>query len=367
MLLLTGATGFLGGAVLEKIIIKSVDFNYLLLVRAATPEQGLFRIRENMAKFNIPIQQLNQITLENILLGDLANPEDFLDNPRLNDVTHVINSAAVASFGNNPLIWKVNVDGTLKFAKRMAQNQGLQRFLHVGTAMCCVPDADSLVVECVDVDHEREHLVEYTKSKLSIENLIRQSCPDLPFVVARPSIVVGHSQLGCRPSSSIYWVFRMALALKKFMCSLDNRVDIIPVDYCADALLLLLTSSHLTDDLYHISAGEEQSVSFAAIDKAIALAAKEEPAAKMYTQVTYEDLVKTRHQLKGVFGPCNERLMLKAMRLYGSFAMLNVRFSNEKLLALGMPKPPRFIDYVAECVYSSQEYTIPEQMVVDFK
>ena len=38
--------------------------------------------------------------------------------------------------------------------------------------------------------------------------------------------------------------------------------------------------------------------------------------------------------------------LLKAMRLYGAFATLNVRFSNDKLLSMGMPKPPRFTDYI---------------------
>ncbi len=42
--------------------------------------------------------------------------------------------------------------------------------------------------------------------------------------------------------------------------------------------------------------------------------------------------------------------MLKAMRLYGAFATLNVRFSNDKLLSMGMPKPPRFTDYIDRCV-----------------
>jgi hypothetical protein len=65
-------------------------------------------------------------------------------------VTHVLNCAAVASFGNNPLIWKVNVEGTLQFAQRMAQVAGLQRFLHVGTAMSCSPEPDSLVAESAE-------------------------------------------------------------------------------------------------------------------------------------------------------------------------------------------------------------------------
>ncbi len=44
-------------------------------------------------------------------------------DPRLDEVTHVINCAAIASFGNNPFIWNVNVTGTLAFARRMAKWQ----------------------------------------------------------------------------------------------------------------------------------------------------------------------------------------------------------------------------------------------------
>ena len=58
--------------------------------------------------------------------------------------------------------------------------------------------------------------------------------------------------------------------------------------------------------------------------------------------------------------------MLRAMRLYGAFATLNVRFSNDKLLSMGMPKPPRFTDYIARCA-NHPGLTIPEQMAVDFK
>ena len=104
-LLLTGATGFLGGAVLEKLLKENQAINYLLLVRADNAQQGLDRIRMNMEKFNIEAELFSKITIENILLGDLSEPADFLADTRINNVTHVINCAAVASFGNNPLIW----------------------------------------------------------------------------------------------------------------------------------------------------------------------------------------------------------------------------------------------------------------------
>ena len=73
-------------------------------MRADDAQQGLARIRANMEKFNIDANLLSKITIENILLGDLSEPADFLTDARINNVTHVINCAAVASFGNNPLI-----------------------------------------------------------------------------------------------------------------------------------------------------------------------------------------------------------------------------------------------------------------------
>lgn len=367
LLLLTGATGFLGGAVLDKLLDNCNNINLLLLVRAPTPQAGLERIKENMRKFNVCEERLHALTNDNILPGDLNNPEAFLMDPRLDEVTHVINCAAIASFGNNPFIWNVNVTGTIAFARRMAKVAGLKRFLHVGTAMSCTPHTGSLVKEESASSETGEHLVEYTHSKATIEYLMRKQCPDLPLLVARPSIIVGHSRLGCLPSTSIFWVFRMGLMLQKFMCSLDDKIDVIPVDYCADALLMLLESSLINGEIVHISAGKESSVTFSAIDEAVARALNCDPVGDRYTKVSYDILAMSRHDFKNIFGPCNERLMLKAIRLYGAFSMLNVCFSNDKLLSIGMPKPPKFTDYIKYCIETTKHLSIQQQMEVDFK
>lgn len=366
-LFITGATGFLGGAVLARALSDTSIESILLLVRANSPKEGVERIRNNLAKFGCSETLLTKINERNILLGDLAYSEDFLNDDRLSGVTHVINSAAVASFGDNALIWKVNVEGTLKFVKRMADVAGLVRFVHVGTAMSCVPEAGTLVTESMTRKPEEEHLVQYTWSKSTIEQLMIEQCPKLPLVIARPSIVVGHSEEGCRPSSSIFWVFRMALMLGKFMCSLEDKIDVIPVDYCAEALLLLTKSAVLSETVYHISAGDTGSTQFIEIDKAMAAALNQQPISSHYQQVDYSELVKGRREFKTIYGPCNERLMLRAMRLYGEFSMLNVRFSNKKLLDLGMSPPPRFVDYINRCVETTRDFSIPELMKVDFK
>lgn len=302
-ILITGSTGFLGGAVLANLLQNSVTDRLLLLVRGETVEEGLRRLKANLKNFGLTESAINTITSENIILGDLALTEKFIDDSRLNDITHVVNCAAVASFGNNPTIWKVNVEGTFQFAERMSRVEGLKKFIHVGTAMSCVPEPNSLVTEG-GLDSGREkHVVEYTWSKATIEKLMTEKLPELPLVIARPSIVVGHSEKGCLPSASIFWVFRMALALGKFTCNLDDRIDVVPVDYCAGALVLLLDAEDVINEVIHISAGTSSCVTFAEIDEAMAKASGSSPLGVDYQKVSYKQLSESRRTFKSLFDP----------------------------------------------------------------
>ena len=366
-ILITGATGFLGGAVAVNLLKKSENNRLLLLVRGDSPAEGLSRLQSNLAKFGVAQDLLKLLTTDNILIGDLAEPERFTADPRLDSVTHVLNCAAVASFGANPYIWKVNVEGTFTFASRMNQVSGLKRFIHVGTAMSCAPEANTLVTESKLSTLRDQHIVEYTWSKATVEKMMSEMLPELPLVIARPSIVVGHSDHGCTPSPSIFWVFRMALTLGKFMCELDDRIDVVPVDYCADALELLLTAENVDKSIIHISAGLNSSVTFAEIDKAMAKASGNAPVGESYQKVNYRELAESKKNFASLFGPCNERIVLRAMNLYGHFSKLNVVFCNEKLLELGMPPSSKFTDYLHRCVTSTQDSTIAELMAVDFK
>ncbi|TPG61819.1 SDR family oxidoreductase [Ewingella americana] len=368
-ILITGASGFVGGAVVEHILRQQSmdDVQLLLLVRADDKQAGLGRIINNLKKFELSEKLLSLITEDSILIGDLGEPENFINDPRLDSVTHVINCAAIASFGNNPVLWKVNVDGSLVFAKRMAQVKSLQRFVHVGTAMASMPDKGSVFYEDMPDNEHNEDLVQYTASKRAIEVLIRQECPQMPFVVARPSIIVGHTQFGCRPSSSIFWVFLMAIKLKKFTCTLDDNVDVIPVDYCAMVLVNLCLKKDIEHDFYHISSGEAMCTPFHEIDTFVAKANNVDTIIGEYKQISYQDFTGIRKQFKDILGPCNDKIILRAIKLYGGFAELNVKFDNQRLMDMGMPKPAPFRSYIDKCVTSTRGQSISELMMVDFK
>ena len=60
----------------------------------------------------------------------------------------------------------------------------------------------------------------------------------------------------------------MGFALESFTCGLDEQIDVIPVDYCAEALIGLALKPCLGHSLYHISAGHRAACTFGEIDEA---------------------------------------------------------------------------------------------------
>lgn len=367
-ILLTGATGFLGGSVAAQLIASGHGPGLLFLVRAQTPEQGLQRLRDNLRQHGVSAAQSRALSEQQIILGDFLDTAWLArETPRLMQVDRVINCAAVASFSKNPTIWPVNVEGTFAFAQVLSRSPRLKRFLHVGTAMCCGPQRESPISESWEFPEAEQQLVDYTASKAEIEQRMRQALPTLPLVVARPSIVVGHRSLGCQASGSIFWVFRMGFALESFTCGLDEQIDVIPVDYCAEALIGLTLKPALGHDLYHISAGHGSACTFAEIDEAFALANGAQPVGERYRKVDPDDLKSLASSFETRIGPANPRLVLRALRLYSGFADLNYLFDNSRLLDEGIAVPPRFTDYLDVCVKSSSGVSIATQMQADFK
>jgi nucleoside-diphosphate-sugar epimerase len=366
-LLITGATGFLGGAIAAELIGRAEWPAVRLQVRAASREEGAARMHETLSRFEVGESALARITPSQIILGDLRDPLAMCADPQMAAITHVINSAAVATFSNNPQLWPINVEGTFAFARRLTELAKLERFVHVGTAMCVGPDAPVPVPEDYAAPAPIRHLVPYTGTKIEIERRLREELPQLPLVQARPTIVVGHTRLGTRPSGSIYWVFRTAQLLERFTVPPDGRIDVVPADWVAQALITLALKPALKYRFYHLSAGPTHASTFTELDAAMARGRGVEPIMPRYRQATLEELDAMSGQYQARLGPCHPRIMQRAIRLYGSFAALNMTFRNEHLLDEGIAPPPPFASYAAVCAATSEGVTIADQMMSDFK
>lgn len=364
-ILITGATGFLGGALTAE-LLSSPDWDrVLLLIRGESAMAAHARLLQSLQRFQVGDTQLARIRLEQILCGDIAEPAAYIGDARLHSIQRVVHCAALTSFGNSAKIFTTNVDGTLRFIHHLRQVAQIERFLHVSTAMICGDQPNSVVQEDEYPRADVQHLVNYTESKSQAEHLLRLTLPNFPLVVVRPSIIVGHTQLGCKPSGSIFWAFRISDALGMITCREDGYIDVVPVDYAARSLALLLRKASLAHSTYHISAGAEASCRWPEIATAFARA-RGESAAVRYHGVHMQQVAERKPEFDKLFGHCNKGFMMRAIRLYGTFAGLNCVFANDRLRAEGGESPPRFSDYLGVCAQSTAHLTVAEQMLIDF-
>ena len=364
-ILVTGATGFLGGAIAADLLENEPDAQLLFLVRADDVAQGFERLRANVAKLEPGAAAMARLRPDMVICGDLGSFPARIADPRVQPITRVLNAGALASFAWKPEIWNINVDDTSAFAAAIATLPAMRRFLHVGTAMISGNAADRTVQED-EFPADVRQFVPYTRSKAEIERRLPALLGAVPLVIARPSIVVGHTRLGCKLSPSIFWMFRMIHAARCVPFPPGNRVDVIPVDYCARALVHLLMKDELAEIRYHVSAGPAQACSFDEIDDAYSAALDETDAAPL-SQFDIGDLKSMEGHFGEWFGPCDPRRISSAVHMYRAFAGLNVIFDNHRLLAEDMPAPPGFADYVAACVHTGQDLTVAEQMLYEFR
>jgi nucleoside-diphosphate-sugar epimerase len=358
-ILVTGATGFLGGAAVARLLQVGPAGRVLLLVRGSTDAEATERVRRSLCRFADPAD-LDFGRCE-IVRGDLTDAAALAD-PRLDAVTHVLHLASNTSFRSVRGVRHTNILGTLALAHRMRRAPDLRRFLYVGTAYLCGAEPPCVVREDDFPRPCLRHLVEYTSSKAECELLLEATAPELPLVVARPSVVIGHTRLGVRPSASLWWYYRTSCLLRRSACRLSETDDVVPVDYAAEALLFLLFKPELTHRRYHVSAGKVSAVLWHEIAAAFTDASGEKRD-DPWREVDFGTIVVERGRMAGLLGPGDEGHLLAALELYYRFGKLGVSyFDNTRLLAEGMAPPLRFTDYLGLCVATSADRSVYEQM-----
>ena len=350
VVLLTGGTGLIGGAVLHDALNRPGDDRWIALVRGSNVEQARARLLARMQRFCPPDEAARLLARVEIVPGDFT--QLTMDaHPALADVTHVLHLAADTSWWGDEKVTRTNLHGTLAFASRVSRLPRLERFLHVSTAMICGADSDPYVREEDFPSADARHLVSYSRSKSAAEVALLRGLPDLPLVIARPSIVVGHSTLGARPSSSILWVFMAGDRLRLIGCDLAGSIDVVPSDWTASTLIELLHRPALAHQTYHLSAGLPGRSDWSELGRVFE---REDPAGgkRDYRRLLPGERAVLRQRFRDTFGLDTPQkvAMMRAIQAYFQFCELSLTFSNERLLAEGFAPPPRFADYLPRCI-----------------
>ena len=121
-----------------------------------------------------------------------------------------------------------------------ARRGGLRRFTYISTAYVAGEHAGCFSEDDLDVGQRFRNA--YEQSKFEAECLVARARGRLPITVVRPSIVVGERESGWTASFNVlYWPLRAFArgAYAALPARRDAPVDVVPVDYVADAIFAL--------------------------------------------------------------------------------------------------------------------------------
>ncbi len=292
--LLTGATGFVGMELLAR-FLERTERRVYALVRSEDHEQAAARMERTLRCLFGPGHPYSERVVA--VPGDITRPalglRGRLDGlaERVNEVVH---GAATVSFSTGLAeALEINVEGTLRvleFAERAQKRGGLRRFSYISTAFVAGEHCGCFSEDDLDLGQGFHNA--YERSKFESECLLGGWRGRLPVTVLRPSIIVGERDNGWTASFNVlYWPLR-AFARGAYVALPARReapVDVVPVDYVADAIFALSQAPEAEGATFHLTAGAQASTVGELIELATGLFMR--PAPRLIDPALYRRVV----------------------------------------------------------------------------
>ena len=261
---LTGATGFVGMELLAR-YLERTDRRVYALVRGADEREAQARLQRALLGLFGPANPYADRVVA--VRGDVTRPGlgvsgglDWLAG----EVSEIVHSAASVSFELElQKARAINLDGTrrvLEFAERCQARGGLRRVSHISTAFVAGEHDGCFSEDELDVGQRFRN--SYEQSKFEAECLIARSYSHLPITIFRPSIIVGERDSGWTCSFNVlYWPLRAFARGTYFALPArgDAPVDVVPIDYVADAVFALSHAREADGMRFHLTAGAHAS------------------------------------------------------------------------------------------------------------
>jgi thioester reductase-like protein len=259
---LTGSTGYIGAHV-AAVLLERHDERLNLLVRAKDEREAEVRLWKSL-QLHFPFPQFLEYlrTRISILRGDLTDsrfglsPDDYLRLAQTTD--SVIHCAASLNRKSEKACLNVNLRGTLEVIKLAAaarDHHGLRRFSHVSTVAVAGHRCNEVVQEDDAIQWDRPDYDPYARTKKFCEHMLRELLPDVPRTIFRPSIVLGDSRYAATTQFDMVRAFVFLAGLPLLPFRAGDKVDIVPVNYVAEAVAALHQKPRPDYDSYHLSSG----------------------------------------------------------------------------------------------------------------
>jgi thioester reductase-like protein len=362
---LTGSTGYIGAHVAANLLTQH-DATMNLLVRGRDARDAERRLW-NALQLHMPFPQFYEYLQAKIRIfrGDLTSPQFGLERADYDRLVHttdsVIHCAASLNRKSEKACLNVNLRGTLEVVQMARQSQyyrGLRRFSNVSTVAVAGKRNHEVVTEDRSIEWDRSDYDPYARTKKFCEHMLRELLPDVPLTIFRPSIVLGDSRYPETTQFDMVESFVFLAGLPVLPFRPHDRIDIVNVDFVADAISTLHMKENPAHDIYHLSSGRD-SQSFRELTTA--LAKEQNKRGPLFLPVLERPFTSTVNMLANRKGKVGHGAAL--MKVFMPYLTWNTVFDNTRVITEMGRKPVPFSQYSFPLLRFSRQhnFTYPYQ------
>jgi thioester reductase-like protein len=354
----TGGTGYIGAHVAAN-LLENHGAALNVLVRAKDPQEAQLRLWKGL-QLHLRFPQFFEYlqTRIRVFRGDLTLPGFGLNRDEYDRLVHttdsIIHCAASLNRKSEKSCLNVNLRGTLEvltLARHIEHYHGLRRFSDVSTVAVAGRRSHEVVTEDRSIEWDRSDYDPYARTKKFCEHMMHVLLPDTPTTVFRPSIVLGDSR---HPETTQFdmvkaFVFLAGLPVLPFRPT--DKIDIVNVDFVADAIATLHQKDQPQHDTYHLSSGIE-SQTFRELTTTLAAAqAKRGPFFVPVLESPFSGAVNFAANRKGQVAK-----IASLMKVFMPYLVWNTVFDNTRVTSELGRKPVPFSQYSYPLLKFSREH-----------
>ncbi len=360
----TGATGYIGGYIVAELLASPRETDgsaarLNLLVRARSSREAEERLWQALQlHFDFPRFREVLASRIRIFRGDLTCEHFGLDDDAYRELSastgSVIHCAASLNRKSEKLCLNVNLRGTLEVIDlaRAAQNaHGLRRFSHVSTVAVAGARSNELITEDASIDWNRSDYDPYARTKKFTEHMIARLLPGVPHTIFRPSIVLGDSRRAETTQFEMVRAFAFLAGFPVLPFRPGDKIDIVPVDYVAKAIVLLHQKEKPMHDIYHLSSGAGSQTFRELTDALSAAGATRKPIYWPGLEKAFGGAVSWLARRGGGIGKA-----ASLMKVFWPYLVWNTVFDNTRVIAEMGGAPAKFSEYSAPLLRFSRDH-----------
>jgi nucleoside-diphosphate-sugar epimerase len=344
---LTGSTGYIGAHVAAN-LLQDHGASLNLLVRARDPQEAQMRLWQGL-QMHLTFPRFFEFlqTRIRIFRGDLTSPGFGLDRDEYDRLIHttdsVIHCAASLNRKSEKACLNVNLRGTLEvltLARHAEHYHGLRRFSEVSTVAVAGKRNNEVVTEDGSIEWDRSDYDPYARTKKFCEHMVHMLLPDTPKTIFRPSIVLGDSRHPETTQFDMVKAFVFLADLPALPFRPNDKIDIVNVDFVADAIATLHQKEQPKHEIYHLSSGTD-SQTFRQLT--VALAAAQEKRAPIFLPFAEKPFAGSVNFLSNRKGHIGQGATL--MKVFMPYLVWNTVFDNTRVTQELGRKPVPFSQY----------------------